>query len=159
MPRIDNGTVTAEQDPTRHADGKFRKGVPAPGRGGRPVAVRSFMALCRAKAAEQGLDFEDLVWGAVKGMCREAMNGNVRAATVLFDRVWGPTGTPQINVDVNATAGAAASSKERAPVMPTGRELSDYMQKLVKVAADQQLIEAGRITVEPHVPTDLDDVL
>jgi len=92
-----------------------------------------FMAICRQRASEEGLDLEELVWAIGKALLKSAAEGDSAAAKLILDRTCGllrrePTLAVQVNQAVSS-----------GPPEPEGRELVDYFRTLAQLADDLEL--------------------
>lgn len=117
----------ASDRPLHTASGHFRKGNKA---GGRKPKLKNFDTIIRKKAAEHGLDIDEMLWGAARGMFLAAANGDVNAAKLLFDRFFGPVEVaPQVNVDVQSNMAIVG------PPVPQRRALAEQLEDIHTVAA------------------------
>lgn len=110
--------------------------------GGRPPGALDFVALCRKRAKEQGVDLGDLLWVIARRLfTRAGTDGDVPAAKLLIDRLCGAvekgTGVEVLvdNRQVNVGAGP-----------PIPKDFGRCLAELADVSKD--LIEAEQAELD-----------
>lgn len=111
--------------------GRFVKGNA--GGPGRKAGTLNMMALCRRKAAEHGLDMEQLVWAVFAAMCAKGASGDASAAKLVLDRTCGP-----IEKGIEIAVDARQVNLGEGPPMPKSAEAADSYVVALRDLAQQR---------------------
>lgn len=131
-------------------NGRYQKGNP--GGPGRPRGSMDFVNICKKQAKEKNVDLEKLLFSVAIAMFTAAGKGNVRAAELVLDRFCGKLALPdpatvaaQVNINTGDQPPTPMPGSGIGPTLPTGGDLTEYLDKLRDIAANQ-----GLVSVQVH---------
>lgn len=114
------------------------------------------LELCQKRAKLEGYDLEASLWGVVKQMLAQALDGDTQAAKLVLDRFFGPVQkAPQLEMNVELTQSVG-------PPIPEPDKLKSNLVQLIRLAhegEDFDIVDAEVVEPDDEESGTLEDLL
>lgn len=124
-------------------------GLPA----GRPPGALDFVAICRQRSRDQGIDLADLLWAVARRLFVRATqgDGDVQAARLIVERLCGAV---EKGSGVEVLVDNRQVNVKPGPPIPPTRELGRYLAELADVSKD-----LAQVPLDEDIQRAVDEIL